>query len=123
MERELLNRIDTEISSFESISLSNMDKVKLMSRKDTKFIFEVNDLPSLLSAVKPFYKVAEINDKRISEYKTDYYDTQQFDLYNAHHNGKLNRNKVRYREYVNSELSFFEIKFKDNKNKTVKFRI
>jgi hypothetical protein len=37
--------------------------------------------------------------------------------------GKLNRHKIRYRKYVESDLNFFEIKFKSNKNRTIKDRV
>ncbi|MBL0047612.1 MAG: hypothetical protein IPP32_05870 [Bacteroidetes bacterium] len=45
------------------------------------------------------------------------------ELYIRHHNQKLNRYKIRYRKYVNSNLHFFEIKFKNNKGRTIKKRI
>jgi hypothetical protein len=39
------------------------------------------------------------------------------------HNGKVNRYKFRARKYVESNLHFFEVKFKSNKGRTVKERI
>ncbi|MGZ4036671.1 MAG: polyphosphate polymerase domain-containing protein, partial [Bacteroidia bacterium] len=52
-----------------------------------------------------------------------YYDTPAFDLYTEHHNGKLNRYKIRHRTYVESDLGFLEVKFKNNKGRTIKERI
>ena len=40
-----------------------------------------------------------------------------------HQNKKLNRYKIRQREYLISDISFFEIKFKSNKGRTIKKRI
>ena len=40
-----------------------------------------------------------------------------------HHNGRVNRYKIRFRDYVESNLSFLEIKFKNNKSETLKKRI
>jgi hypothetical protein len=40
-----------------------------------------------------------------------------------HHNGRVNRNKIRFREYVGSKLTFLEIKRKNNKGKTIKKRM
>ena len=40
-----------------------------------------------------------------------------------HHNGKLNRSKVRFREYIDSQVSFLEVKRKNSKGKTIKKRI
>jgi hypothetical protein len=44
-------------------------------------------------------------------------------LYNKHHNGELNRFKIRHRTYVDSNLGFLEVKFKNNKGRTIKERI
>ena len=44
-------------------------------------------------------------------------------FYLDHHNGRVNRNKIRFREYVGSGLTFLEIKLKNNKGKTIKKRI
>jgi len=41
----------------------------------------------------------------------------------VHHNKKLNRQKIRMREYVDSEQYFLEIKNKSNKGRTKKIRI
>ena len=49
--------------------------------------------------------------------------TQDFDLYNEHHSGKLNRYKIRHRTYVESNIGFLEVKFKNNKGRTLKTRI
>jgi hypothetical protein len=44
-------------------------------------------------------------------------------MYSDHHNGKLNRFKIRQREYVESNLKFLEVKFKSNKGRVIKDRI
>ena len=123
MERKLLNSIEESLQEFAPITLKEMDGVSLMNRTDTKFIFEADRLPELLKKVSPFYKSLEIANNRFSNYKTDYFDTLEFGLYTAHHNGKQNRYKIRYREYMGANLSFLEVKFKNNKGKTLKSRI
>jgi hypothetical protein len=67
--------------------------------------------------------VLEINNKRISTYHNQYFDTPQMALYQDHHNGKLNRYKVRRRRYVDTNTSFLEVKLKNNKKRTIKSRI
>lgn len=123
MERQQLNSVVNNLVDFEPITLGEMDGVSLMDRTDTKFVFELCDLPAILNAVKPYYKSLEINGNRFANYKTDYFDTKDYFMYTAHANGKLNRYKVRYREYLGSDLSFLEVKFKNNKDKTLKSRI
>ena len=118
-----MDSIDQQITLFEPITLKEMDSVKLMNRKDTKFIFNEEKLPELLEELKDDYKILEISKKRESQYKTMYFDTEDFKFYTQHHNGKLNRHKVRYRQYVDSDMTFLEIKFKSNKSRTIKKRI
>ncbi len=100
-----------------------MDSVKLMDRTDTKFVFHVQDLDAVLSEISKHYRALEVEGTRWSPYETLYYDTPGLELYIRHHNQKLNRYKIRYRKYVNSNLHFFEIKFKNNKGRTIKKRI
>jgi len=111
------------LSDFTPISLSEMGEVKLMNRTDTKFVFRVINLEKLLEKMQTFYKVLEVNDERIQTYKSLYFDTEDRKFYIDHHNSRVNRNKIRFREYVGSGLTFLEIKLKNNKGKTIKKRM
>jgi len=112
-----------ELSRFEKITLSEMDNVKLMSRTDTKFAFNISILPKVLEKLSQFYRVMEIDGDRLHHYKSLYFDTEDRKFYTEHHNRRVNRNKIRFREYVGSDLTFLEIKLKNNKGKTIKKRI
>ena len=111
------------LNQFNPITLKEMDGVKLMDRTDTKFTFNINMLPVILGEAKEYYRILEVEGNRISRYKTLYFDTEDFDLYNEHHSGKLNRYKIRHRTYVESNIGFLEVKFKNNKGRTLKTRI
>lgn len=111
------------LNEFDPISLKEMDNVKLMDRTDTKFIFKYDQLPEFLSQLKNDYNILDINNNRISRYESLYFDTKNFDLYFSHHRGKPSRFKVRFRKYVESELHYFEVKFKNNKGRTIKDRV
>ena len=111
------------LNSFEPIALDKMDKVKLMDRIDSKYMFTLQMLPGILEASKTHYYVTSINDQRYSSYESVYYDTDDYSLYHQHHSGKLNRCKIRQRTYTESKLNFLEIKFKNNKGRTTKTRI
>jgi hypothetical protein len=108
---------------FETIKLKEMDKVKLMNRMDHKYWFHIDYLPGLLNTVGDDYYVLEIDGESQLPYSTRYFDTQQNKMFVAHHNGKLNRYKIRRRSYVLSGISFLEIKLKSNKGRTMKKRI
>lgn len=115
--------VSDKLYQFDPITLQEMDGVKLMDRTDTKFTFNINQLTDVLEKARSYYKILNVEENRISRYKTLYYDTQDFDLYNKHHSGKLNRYKIRHRTYVESNLGFLEVKFKNNKGRTLKTRI
>lgn len=100
-----------------------MDSVKLLDRTDIKFMFHIELLPEILYSALKDYKVLTIAGLRYGHYETIYYDTPEYEMYTNHHNGKLNRYKIRFRRYVDSDLNFFEIKFKNNKGRTKKTRI
>ena len=109
--------------SFEIISLQEMDKVKLMNRTDHKYWFSVSELQSLLDSIDNQYYILQIDGNYQMSYSTTYFDTLRNDMFTAHHNGKLNRYKIRKRIYLNSGIGFLEIKFKSNKGRTIKKRI
>jgi hypothetical protein len=111
------------LEGFEPITLKEMDSVKLMNRTDTKFVFNIRLLPEILARVRENYRVLEVEGKKLSRYETLYYDTAGFEMYKVHHQGRLNRYKVRHRTYVESSLGFLEVKFKNNKDRTNKTRI
>ncbi|MCA1746198.1 MAG: polyphosphate polymerase domain-containing protein [Bacteroidales bacterium] len=117
--------IDVEkiVSVIDPISLAEMDHVKLMRRQDAKFVIPATFVPGLLRDIAPLYRVLEIGGKRIHPYHTIYYDTDGLAMYHEHHNGRLNRYKVRTRTYLTSDIAFIEVKFKNNKKETIKRRI
>jgi VTC domain-containing protein len=100
-----------------------MDSVMLMDRMDSKYAFRQERLEAFLEELKKSYRVLDVSGHRISRYESIYFDTKNFDLYHHHHNERCNRYKIRFRKYVESGLNFFEIKFKNNKGRTVKKRI
>ncbi len=117
----VLNQLNVE--QFESISLEEMDQVKLMNRMDTKYWFHRKDLPAILDKIHNDYYMLNIGGYTEMPYSTTYYDTEENSMFIAHHNGKLNRFKVRKRTYETSGISFLEVKFKNNKGRTIKERI
>jgi len=118
-----LQQLKNILNDFAPITLVEMDAVKLMDRTDTKFTFTRTQLLLLLGELKNDYRILEVNGNRVSRYESLYLDTKDFKLFYNHHRGKLNRFKIRFRNYVESNLSFFEVKFKSNKGRTIKDRV
>lgn len=109
--------------AFQPISLVEMGMAELMERSDLKFAINLNDLMLVLPQLSNDYRILEINNKRNFNYDTLYYDTPEHLLYKMHHNGKMNRYKVRRRTYIDSNISFLEAKIKNNKGVTNKVRV
>jgi len=119
----MISYINDIVSSFRPISLTGMDSVKLMTRADEKYVCRIDQLPGILKTAQPDFQVLEHQNKRVLGYESQYLDTPDHHMYLMHHNGKLNRYKIRIREYKESHEFFFEIKFKDNHRLTTKKRI
>lgn len=117
------NKLKETIYSFSPISLKEMDRVRFMRRTDTKYLLEIQKLPILLEKVTADYYMVEIDHIREQLYETTYFDTNDYQMYTVHHNGKLNRHKIRIRKYVFSDVTFLEVKKKNNRGETIKNRI
>ena len=118
-----MTSIERILATFDPISLGEMEGVKLMNRIDTKYAVPLSALPAILEAAQDGYYAQEINGSRIATYDTMYYDTDSLDMYIRHHDRQLVRQKIRIRHYVESDLTFLEIKRKNNKGRTKKKRI
>ncbi len=112
-----------KLDHFDTLSLAEMETISLLNRQDTKFGFSIGRLEELLDRIQPDYLVLETGDGRQVLYRNRYFDTPDFKMFRDHHNGKRNRYKFRFRCYGDSGPCFFEIKFKNNKSRTIKKRL
>ncbi len=123
MNQVIQQAIFDRLDEYPSHGLNDLDKASLQNRVDTKFILPVQQIPFLLDALEDYYSVLEIEGTRCFRYRSTYFDTSDLRFYNLHHAGKLNRHKVRLREYLDSNTQYLEVKFKNNKARTIKKRI
>ena len=107
---------------FKTISLADLDKMKLLGRFDSKFVFHRSKLELLINQMASDYHVLKIKDRTVFHYESTYLDTDDFKLYLMHHNGKPERIKVRWRKYTDTQKIFFEVKCKTSRKKTEKIR-
>lgn len=119
----LLNNVNDSLSLYDTYGLQDLNSANLMNRVDSKFLLPLSWLSGMLTQLESAYRVLDINGKRISNYKNQYLDTEFLKFYHDHHNGKLDRFKVRHREYLDTQTSFLEVKRKTNQRRTVKTRI
>ena len=105
------------------ISLDEMKDIKLMNRIDKKYLATIGQLEQLLVLAQGKYMVQQIEGKRYNRYHTIYLDTLDEEMYTMHHNGRLVRQKVRVRTYLDSGDTFLEVKNKNNHGRTKKKRM
>lgn len=115
--------VERALQQYSSITLEEMDSVKLLNRVDTKYVFPANLLLPVLATLQSEYRVLVINGRCLNRYRTLYFDTPDFRLFNLHVNGNAERYKVRSREYIDTQESFLEVKHKNRKNRTIKQRL
>lgn len=115
--------IENKLSVFSIYLLNDLPNEDLMKRFDKKYVFHSSLLPEILESIHENYLVLCVNHSKIHEYENVYFDTTDFKMYLNHHNKKLNRYKVRLRKYNDTNVYFLEIKFKNNKSRTLKNRI
>ena len=114
--------IQAALQQMRTITLSEMKSIKLMNRIDTKYIADSRQLLQILAAARHDYRVQNIDSELISRYDTIYFDTADVAMYQRHHDRRLQRQKIRTRKYVTSDIAFVEIKNKTNKGRTKKVR-
>jgi hypothetical protein len=119
----LFDPIDAQVRQFQPITLDEMAQVTLLDRVDTKYALTLSQLRDTLASLAEDYRALRIHQTCMNHYHTVYFDTPDFSFYQQHHNGWSNRYKVRAREYVDSNLVFFEVKHRTNRNRTIKSRL
>jgi hypothetical protein len=115
--------IETYLAGFIKVDLDDLNTIALMKRYDIKFVFHVSRLLSVLDRLYRDYAVLEIDNKRVFQYRNQYFDTEDYFFYHQHHNQKFCRYKIRCRNYVDTGRSYFEVKCKTNRKKTIKSRL
>ena len=111
------------LNLYAPISLEDMRGIRLMNRIDTKFVTTVPVLLQLLEMAKDDYWAQEVDGERNLAYQTTYFDTLDYNMYYVHQSGHTNRQKLRFRTYVSSNLQFMEVKTKNNHGRTKKKRM
>lgn len=106
-----------------TLDLDRIAAVRLMNRVDTKYLVDERRCMELLERAADQYYVQIIDDCRACRYATLYYDTPQWDMYHLHHNRRLTRQKIRTRTYVETGVTYLEVKSKSNKGRTHKRRM
>lgn len=117
------DKIRSLLDQLEPITLEQMSEIRLMNRTDTKFVTNKAKLAQLLELAQGSYYAQFNAGSKIAAYRTTYWDTDDHHFYIDHHNGRAPRQKVRVRTYMDSGVTFLEVKTKNNHKRTKKKRV
>lgn len=118
----MFKKFTSQLSTLKTVSLNELESVSLLNRTDSKYTLRGEDLLKIFPCLIENYNVLEINGTRVFSYENNYFDTPDLQFFRDHHNGYVNRIKVRSRRYVETDLCFFEIKKKEKIERTNKHR-
>jgi|TARA_B110000093_G_scaffold168542_1_gene195789 hypothetical protein len=110
-------------STYSPISLSGLDEVALMDRREEKFVVPDFWCTDIATQLDSSYKILEIEGQRSFRYDNLYFDTPENITLEDHIRGRKCRYKVRIRSYVSSNLTFLEVKKRNIHGRSVKRRI
>jgi len=116
------HNIDALLDTLQTVTLEELAG-NLQDRYDEKYILPEALFREFLMQVRDYYRLLEVDGVKDYRYRSSYLDLQGFPMFLAHHNGKKDRYKVRYRRYVDSGKVYLEVKHKINKGKTLKSRM
>lgn len=122
MEKDYGKIFATAAQGLSTASLNELNSLNLINRYDFKFLLNIRQINSLVDSLTSYFRILEIDNERVFNYENLYFDTQDNYFYKQHHNGKLNRMKIRVRRYSSSPDNYFEIKIKSNKSRVQKER-
>ena len=95
----------------------------LLTRVDRKYLVPSATARTILSTFSTEARVLEMNGNRTFAYDSVYFDTPSLASYMLAAHGRRRRFKIRTRTYVDSAVSFLEVKTEGAREATVKERI
>jgi hypothetical protein len=112
------------LERYDAIGLAALnEKAEMLERLDNKYIIPAGLLLQALQAMISKFDVLDINGKRVFSYETRYFDDCERRGYYDHHQRKRKRCKARVRHYVDTGLSFLEVKLNEHRATTAKRRL
>ena len=116
--------LTSDLDSFASISLDELiSSAPRLTRVDRKYVFSRRVLPALLRATADQARVLDIDGLRDFSYRTVYLDTVDVQCFRAAGQKRRRRAKIRTRSYLDSGITYLEVKTRGPRGTTVKERI
>lgn len=114
---------DHDLGQFESISLAELQTdAAFLTRMDRKYLVPLSVLASFLAQIEPETRVLEHHGSKAFGYQSAYFDDEHLSSYHAARCRRAHRFKVRTRQYLDSGECLLEVKLRDGRGRTVKYR-
>ena len=111
------------LRGFDVATAALIDARSLQQRIDRKYLLASGALESLLACLRPGYSLLPAGRHGWARYDSIYLDTPERQLYHDHRCGRRPRYKIRIRHHVARQVTFLEIKSKNNSGRTLKRRL
>lgn len=124
-----MNRADAppimpQLSQLPAVGLEELTtEAALLTRVDRKYMVPSATARRVLSTFSTEARVLDMDGTRTFAYDSVYFDTPDLDSYMLAAHGRRRRFKIRTRTYVDSAVSFLEVKTEGAREATVKERI
>ncbi len=113
--------LNVSLGELSPVTLAQLDEAQLHDREESKVILRTADVPEALDGLADEYFILDHEGERLQGYRNEYFDSSELRNYHDHHSQRGRRFKLRYRTYVNSDITYFEVKRNIN-GRTVKKR-
>lgn len=115
--------LDTAVASLDPVDLDGLTTLAdLQTRSTRKYVVTPEMAAEMISSLKPTSLGLSIDESRVFAYETLYFDTPDRALYLDTAHRRPHRFKVRIRHYPDAEHPMLELKTKNGRGATVKFR-
>ena len=116
--------LNSLLADLDVIGLDELnERAAMLTRVDRKYIVDAETAAKVLSTLDADASVMEIDGQRDFAYDSVYFDTPQMQSYHSAAYSRDDTFKIRTRSYLDSELTFLEVKTDGEQDMTVKKRI
>lgn len=116
--------LQPRLGTLPTINLEDLNAAAaLQTRIDRKYLIPATTFTGLFNGFEAQMQVLDNNGLQIFPYDSVYFDTPGLDSYHLAAYGRRQRYKIRTRSYLDSGISFLEVKTEGARSTTVKERI
>lgn len=116
--------MDQLLASLQVTDRANLsEEFNLQIRTDRKYLVSNKQFTEILLQTPADFSVVSDSGRLISQYESVYFDTPDLQLHKLAAVGRRRRFKLRTRTYVESKISFLELKIRNSRSQTKKTRL